>query len=47
MRADEIARDITLEMGMPYKLSQRIQVGSPVAIFGMYARIVADFSFEE
>jgi len=46
-RADEIARDITLEMGMPYKLSQRIQVGSPVAIFGMYARIVGDFSFQE
>ena len=26
-RTDEIARTITLEMGMPLKLSQRIQVG--------------------
>jgi acyl-CoA reductase-like NAD-dependent aldehyde dehydrogenase len=46
-RTDEIARDITLEMGMPYKLSQRIQVGSPTATFGMYARILGDFAFEE
>ncbi|MBX7200997.1 MAG: aldehyde dehydrogenase family protein [Rhodospirillaceae bacterium] len=46
-RTDEIARTITLEMGMPYKLSQRIQVGSPTASFGMYARMLADFPFEE
>ena len=46
-RSDEIARDITLEMGMPYKLSQRIQVGSPTATFGMYARLLGDFAFEE
>ena len=46
-RTDEIARTITLEMGMPYKLSQRIQVGSPTATFGMYARMLGDFAFEE
>ncbi|MBI4986673.1 MAG: aldehyde dehydrogenase family protein, partial [Rhodocyclales bacterium] len=46
-RGDEIARSISLEMGMPYKLSQRIQVGSPAACFGMYARLRADFPFEE
>jgi len=46
-RTDEIARTITLEMGMPYKLSQRIQVGSPTASFGMYARLLGDFAFEE
>ena len=46
-RTDEIAKTITLEMGMPYKLSQRIQVGSPTATFGMYARMLADFPFEE
>ena len=46
-RTDDIARTITLEMGMPYKLSQRIQVGSPTASFGMYARILGDFAFEE
>jgi acyl-CoA reductase-like NAD-dependent aldehyde dehydrogenase len=46
-RTDEIARTITLEMGMPYKFSQRIQVGSPTASFGMYSKMLADFSFEE
>ena len=46
-RTEEIARVITLEMGMPYKLSQRVQVGSPTATFGMYARLLADFPFEE
>jgi len=46
-RTDEIAKTITLEMGMPYKLSQRIQVGSPTASFGMYSKMLVDFSFEE
>jgi len=46
-RTDEIARTITLEMGMPYKLSQRIQVGSPTATFGMYSKMLSDFPFEE
>jgi len=46
-RTDEIARTITLEMGMPYKMSQRIQVGSPTASFGMYSKMLADFPFEE
>ncbi|KAF0164512.1 MAG: aldehyde dehydrogenase [Rhodocyclaceae bacterium] len=46
-RTDEIARTITLEMGMPYKFSQRIQVGSPTASFGMYSKMLADFPFEE
>jgi len=34
-------------MGMPYKFSQRIQVGSPTASFGMYSKMLADFPFEE
>ena len=46
-RSDEIAKTITLEMGMPYKFSQRIQVGSPTASFGMYSKMLADFPFEE
>ena len=46
-RADEIAETITLEMGMPLKLSKLIQAGSPIAIFGLYAKILADFPFEE
>lgn len=47
VRTDEIATTITREMGMPYKLSQRVQVGSPTATFGMYAKLLADFPFEE
>ena len=46
-RGEEIARTITFEMGMPYKLSLRVQVGSPTATFGMYARMAGDFAFEE
>ena len=46
-RSEEIARCITLEMGMPYKSSLRIQVGTPTATFGMYARMLGDFPFEE
>ena len=46
-RSEELAKEITLEMGMPYKLSQIIQVGSPAAIFGLYARLLADFPFAE
>ena len=37
-RTDEIARTISLEMGMPYKLSQRIQVGSPTVAFPFGAK---------
>ncbi|MFA7438231.1 aldehyde dehydrogenase family protein [Castellaniella sp.] len=45
-RADELGVLITQELGMPLKLTQRIQVGSPIAIFGLYARMLAQFSFE-
>ncbi|MEJ0044954.1 MAG: aldehyde dehydrogenase family protein [Rhodospirillales bacterium] len=30
-RSDEIARTISGEVGMPFKLSQRIQAGSPIS----------------
>lgn len=46
-RADEIARTITGEVGMPLKLSARIQAGSPIAIFGLYAKMAGEFKFEE
>ena len=46
-RADEIAETITLETGMPLKLSKLIQVGSPIANFGAYAGMLADFPFEQ
>jgi betaine-aldehyde dehydrogenase len=46
-RADELARLISQEVGMPLKLSSRIQVGLPVANFANYARIAKEFSFEQ
>ena len=46
-RSDEIARTIAGEVGMPLKLSAMIQAGSPIGTFGMYARMLADFAFEE
>jgi len=46
-RADEIARTIAHEVGMPLKLANRIQVGLPIANFANYAKLVKDFSFEE
>lgn len=46
-RGDELARTITGEVGMPLKLSARIQVGLPVASFGLYAKLAREFSYEE
>jgi len=46
-RADEIARTIAQEVGMPIKLSGRIQAGLPIANFANYAKLVKEFSFEE
>src|SRR5260221_1363071 len=44
--ADELARLIAQEVGMPVKLAGRIQVGLPVENFANYARLLKDFSFE-
>jgi len=46
-RADDIARTIAGEVGMPLKLSAMIQAGSPIGTFGLYSRMLADFAFEE
>jgi betaine-aldehyde dehydrogenase len=46
-RADEIARTIAQEVGMPLKMSGRIQAGLPIANFANYARILKEFAFEE
>lgn len=46
-RADELARGIAQEVGMPLKLSQRIQAGLPIANFANYARLAPAFRFEE
>lgn len=45
-RTTEIAHIITGEVGMPIKLSARIQAGMPIAHFGAYAAIARDFEFE-
>jgi betaine-aldehyde dehydrogenase len=46
-RTDEIARTVAGEVGMPLKLSQRIQAGLPAAVMESYAKLVAAYQFEE
>jgi acyl-CoA reductase-like NAD-dependent aldehyde dehydrogenase len=46
-RMEEIGKLIAGEVGMPVKLATMIQAGSPTATFGMYAKMLADFAFEE
>jgi len=46
-RADELARTIAQEVGMPVKLSGRIQAGLPIANFANYAKLLRDFKWEE
>ncbi|HEU4923675.1 MAG TPA: aldehyde dehydrogenase family protein, partial [Burkholderiales bacterium] len=46
-RGEELARLIAQEVGMPLKLSARIQVGLPIANFANYAKLAREFSFEQ
>src|SRR3989440_7091029 len=46
-RADELARTIAQEVGMPLKLAGRIQVGLPIANFANYAKLAREFKWEE
>ena len=46
-RAEELARTITGEVGMPLKMSARIQVGLPISHFAVYASMAGEFQFEE
>jgi betaine-aldehyde dehydrogenase len=46
-RSEEIARTIAIEVGTPLKLAQRIQAALPVSSFGLYAKLAAEFAFEE
>lgn len=46
-RSEEIARTITSEVGMPLKLSRRIQAGLPCAVMESYAGLLGDYPFEE
>jgi betaine-aldehyde dehydrogenase len=45
-RAEEIAKTIAQEVGMPLKMSGRIQAGLPIANFANYAKLLRDFPFE-
>jgi betaine-aldehyde dehydrogenase len=45
-RADELARTIAQEVGMPLKMASRIQAGLPIANFANYARLLKEFQFE-
>jgi betaine-aldehyde dehydrogenase len=46
-RAEEIARIITSEVGMPLKLSRRIQAGLPAAVLESYLKLLEEYAFEE
>jgi betaine-aldehyde dehydrogenase len=46
-RADELAKTIAQEVGMPLKMAGRIQAGLPIANFANYARLLKEFSFEQ
>jgi betaine-aldehyde dehydrogenase len=46
-RADELAKTIAQEVGMPLKLAGRIQAGLPIANFANYAKLVREFQFEQ
>ena len=46
-RAEEIAQTITAEVGMPLKLSRRIQAGLPLAVLENYCALLAGYDFEE
>ena len=45
-RAPEIAEVISREVGMPLKMSQRIQAALPVIVTASYARLLQEYSFE-
>jgi acyl-CoA reductase-like NAD-dependent aldehyde dehydrogenase len=44
--ADTLAEAITREVGMPLKLSKRIQVQAPIAAWSAYADMADNFAFE-
>ena len=46
VQADALAEAITREVGMPLKLSRRIQVQAPIAAWNAYADIADGFAFE-
>ncbi|NBM20538.1 aldehyde dehydrogenase family protein [Streptomyces sp. GC420] len=46
-RKDEIAGTVTAELGSPPAFSEAVHAGTPVAVAGSYADMLAGYSFEE
>jgi betaine-aldehyde dehydrogenase len=46
-RGPELAEVITSELGMPIKLSQRIQAGLPTVVLESYIKLLDEFAFSE
>src|SRR5690606_10344386 len=46
-RADELARTIACEVGMPLKMASRVQVAGPLASWSAYAELARSFEFEQ
>lgn len=46
-RAPELAETITNELGMPIKLSQRIQAGLPALVLDSYVELLREYVFSE
>ncbi|RZI43325.1 aldehyde dehydrogenase family protein [Herbaspirillum sp. HC18] len=46
-RSEELAKIIAGEVGMPLKMAALIQVGSPIANFGIYAKLANSFQWQE
>ncbi|MBT0665088.1 aldehyde dehydrogenase family protein [Geobacter pelophilus] len=46
-RMEELAQTITTEVGMPIKLSRRIQAGLPAAVLESYIKLIGEYQFEE
>jgi acyl-CoA reductase-like NAD-dependent aldehyde dehydrogenase len=46
-RSEEIGKIIAREVGMPLKLATMIQAGLPVLSFGIFAKLLPEFQFEE
>ncbi len=45
-RAEDVARIITIEMGAPVRLSEKVHVGLPLQILSSYVELLAWYSFE-
>jgi acyl-CoA reductase-like NAD-dependent aldehyde dehydrogenase len=46
-RGEELAKLVAEEVGMPLMLSKMIQAGLPTANFGLYAKLGAEYAYEE